>query len=158
MALQHSSLAVCKFRTASEKRCRLGYNRCVQTLLPDVVAHVTHLSSLVSSNCELSSHDAGNLHGGWLHGRPHKPQNCQNWGVGPCSGMGACTGQYGNSEKIDPRADKKQEVNFVRPFYVLHNHSEHVYHLFVLQQKHMMMSFFIVEGGGRTCKFLFWPW
>ena len=26
-----------------------------------------------------------------------KPQNCQNWGVGTCSGMGACSGQYGNT-------------------------------------------------------------
>ena len=24
-----------------------------------------------------------------------KPQNCQNWGVGACVGMGACLGQYG---------------------------------------------------------------
>ena len=44
----------------------------------------------MSSNCEHLSHQARILHGGWLHGGPHKPQNCQNWGVGPC------TGQYGN--------------------------------------------------------------
>ena len=49
----------------------------------------------VSSNCELSSHHAKILHGGCLHRGPHKPENCQNWGVGPWSGMGACTGQYG---------------------------------------------------------------
>ena len=36
---------------------------------------------------ELSSHHARNLHGGQLYGGPHKPQNCQNWGVGPCLGM-----------------------------------------------------------------------
>ena len=24
-----------------------------------------------------------------------KPQKCQNWGVGACSGMGAYSGQYG---------------------------------------------------------------
>ena len=28
---------------------------------------------------------------------PEKPQNCQNWGVGACTGMGACSGQYGTS-------------------------------------------------------------
>ena len=25
-------------------------------------------------------------------------------------------------------------------------------------QERMMTSFFIVEGGGRVCNFLFWPW
>ena len=53
----------------------------------------THLNSL--HELKLSSHYARILHGGGLHGGPHKPQNCQNWGAGPCSGMGACTGQYG---------------------------------------------------------------
>ena len=24
-----------------------------------------------------------------------EPQKCQNWGVGPWTGMGACPGQYG---------------------------------------------------------------
>ena len=27
-----------------------------------------------------------------------KPQNCQNLGVGPYMGMGACTGQYGTRQ------------------------------------------------------------
>ena len=27
-----------------------------------------------------------------------KPQNCQNWGVGACLGMGACSGQYGSTQ------------------------------------------------------------
>ena len=26
---------------------------------------------------------------------PEKPQNCQKWGVGACTGMGTCSGQYG---------------------------------------------------------------
>ena len=30
---------------------------------------------------------------------PEKPQNCKNWGVGACMGMGACLGQYGNGKK-----------------------------------------------------------
>ena len=46
MALQHSSLAVREFRTASEERCGRGYDRCVQ---PDVVVPETHRNSL----CEL---------------------------------------------------------------------------------------------------------
>ena len=25
-------------------------------------------------------------------------------------------------------------------------------------QEHMMTSFFIAEGGGRACNFIFWPW
>ena len=58
------------------------------------------LWACMSSNCELSSHHARILHGGRLHGGPPKPQNCQNWGVGPCSGMGACTGQYGKIRKL----------------------------------------------------------
>ena len=46
MALQRSSLAVCEFRTASEECCRQGYDQCVQTLLPDVVAPETQQNSL----------------------------------------------------------------------------------------------------------------
>ena len=30
---------------------------------------------------------------------PEKPQNCQKWGVGACTGMGACSGQYGTTCK-----------------------------------------------------------
>ena len=37
-----SPLAVRGFRTLSEERCGRGYDRCVQTLLPDVVAPETH--------------------------------------------------------------------------------------------------------------------
>ena len=38
--------------------------------------------------------------GGYME-NPEKPQNCQNWGgggggVGACTGMGACSGQYGS--------------------------------------------------------------
>ena len=56
-ASQRSSLAVCKFRTASEEHCGQGYKQCVQALLPDVVAPKTHRNS-VSLNCELSSRHA----------------------------------------------------------------------------------------------------
>ena len=53
-ALQCSSLAVRKFHTASEKCCGQGYGRCVQTLLPNVVAPETLITATVcvSSNCE----------------------------------------------------------------------------------------------------------
>ena len=83
-----------QFHTASRERCGQGYKPCLWRLkLIETVC--------VRSNCELLSHHAKILYGGWLHGGPHKPQNCQNWRVGPCSGMGACsgmgtcTGQYG---------------------------------------------------------------
>ena len=65
----------------------------------------------MSSNCELLSHQAGILHGGWLHGGPHKPQNYKNWGVGPCSWMGACSAQYGTG-KTKPCAALVQNFMF----------------------------------------------
>ena len=49
------------------------------------------------------------MHGERLHGGPHKPQNYQNWGVGSCLGMGACTGQYGNIKKV-----QKQDLKSVK--------------------------------------------
>ena len=42
IALQRSLLALREFCTASKEHCRWGYNWCVQTLLPDVVAPETH--------------------------------------------------------------------------------------------------------------------
>ena len=37
-----------------------------------------------------------------------KPQNCQNWGVGPYLEMEACSGQYGND--VAPSTYKSVEV------------------------------------------------
>ena len=36
-----------------------------------------------------------NMVGGYTENL-EKPQNCQNRGVDACTGMGACSGQYGN--------------------------------------------------------------
>ena len=94
MALQHSSLAVCEFCTASEECCRQGYDQCVQTLLPDVVAPETQQNSLCELKLNFRVTTPEFLHGGRLHWGPHKPQNCQNLRVDPCLGMGTCTGQY----------------------------------------------------------------
>ena len=38
----------------------------------------------------------------WLS--PQKPQNCQTWGVGTCTGLGACLRQYGIAE-FDPNLE-----------------------------------------------------
>ena len=71
-ALQHSSLAVRKFCTASKECCGRGYDQCVQTLLRDVVPPETLITATVcmSSNCKLSTHHTKILHGGRLHGGP----------------------------------------------------------------------------------------
>ena len=49
------------------------------------------------------------MHGERLHGGPHKPQSCQNWGMGSCFRMGACTGQYGNIKKV-----QKQDLKSIK--------------------------------------------
>ena len=46
IASQRSSLAVREFHTASEERCRRGYDRSVQTLLQGVSVPETHSNSL----------------------------------------------------------------------------------------------------------------
>jgi len=65
-------------------------------LMPDVVA-----SKAQSQLCKLSGSTYGfntqefSMVGGYTENL-EKPQNCQNSGVGACSGMGTCSGQYGN--------------------------------------------------------------
>ena len=100
IALQRLLLAICKFRTASKERCVRGYDRCVQTLLPDVVAPETHRNSLrelklrifesprknfswwavtrrTSQTTELSKLGGGPLFkDGHLHGTIRYLQNC----------------------------------------------------------------------------------
>ena len=67
-----------------------------EPLMPDDVA-----SKAQSQLCELSGSTYGfntqefRMVGGYMENL-EKPQNCQNWGVGACLGMGACSGQYGN--------------------------------------------------------------
>ena len=58
-----------------------------------------------SQLCELSGPTFGfttqefNIVGGYTE-NPEKPLNGQNWGVGACTGMGACSGQYGTWRTI----------------------------------------------------------
>ena len=62
--------------------------------MPDVVAPKTHSNnhSYVSST-DLPSEFS--MVGGYTENL-EKPQNCQNWVVGACTGIGTCLGQYGN--------------------------------------------------------------
>ena len=63
-------------------------------LMPDVVAPKAHLNncSYVSST-DLSSEFS--MVGGYTENL-EKPQNCQNWVVDTCTGIGTCLGQYGS--------------------------------------------------------------
>ena len=72
---------------------RQRYGLC-KPLMPDVVAPKTHSNnrSYVSSTdlpLEFS------MVGGYTENLK-RPQNCQNWVVGACTGIGTCLGQYGN--------------------------------------------------------------
>ena len=82
MASQHSSLAVCEFRTASEERCRQGYDRCV---LQDVVATETdrsyNLRELKIVYFRVITQEFCMV-GGYTENFTLKQQNCQNWGGG----------------------------------------------------------------------------
>ena len=66
-----------------------------EPLVPDVVAPKAQ-----SQLCELSGSTFGfntqefSMVGGYTE-YLKKLQSCQNWGVGACSVMGACSGQYG---------------------------------------------------------------
>ena len=84
------------FSGGSEKcglETRLGV---CEPLMPDVMA-----SKAQSQLCELSGSTFGfntqefSMVGGYTENL-EKPLNCQNWRVGACLGMGACSGQYGN--------------------------------------------------------------
>ena len=65
-----------------------------EPLVPDVVSSKMQL-------CELSGPTFGyttrefSMVGGYTE-NPEKSQNGQNWGVGACTGMSACSGQYGS--------------------------------------------------------------
>ena len=71
---------------------------CVRTF--DAWCHVPQSASEQLQLCELSGPTFGftmwefSMVGGYTE-NPEKPQNCQNWVVGACTGMGACSGQYG---------------------------------------------------------------
>ena len=75
---------------------------CVCTLIPDVVVPKVHQNN----RSYVSSADLPRIHyariyrvGGYTENL-EKPQNHQNWGVGACTGMGACLGQYGTQLSV----------------------------------------------------------
>ena len=86
--LQHSVFA-CSMRISC---CR---GRTLQTmprtgmckpLMPDVVSLGGPTFGFTMREFSMVSSYMENL---------EKPHNCQNWGVGTCTGMGTCSGQYG---------------------------------------------------------------
>ena len=92
-----SSLAVRKFRAAGKQRCKRGHGWVCANFWCLMSWHPKRNCSYVSSADLPSDSICKNL-AWWVVTRTEnleKPQNCQNWGVGACSGMGACSGQYG---------------------------------------------------------------
>ena len=71
-----------------------------EPLMPDVM--LPKCIRTIAQLCEVSGPTLGfttqefSIMGGYME-NPEKPQNCQKWGVGACTGMGACSGQYGIS-------------------------------------------------------------
>ena len=69
-------------------------------LMPDVMAskvHQNNRSYVSSQRTYLRIHYVIIQHGGRLHGEPQKTTKLSKLGVGACSGMGTCSGQYGRS-------------------------------------------------------------
>ena len=72
---------------------------CVRTF--GTWCRVVQNASEQSQLCELSGPTFGfttqefSMVGGYIE-NPEKPQNSQNWGVGACTGMSTCSGQYGS--------------------------------------------------------------
>ena len=67
-----------------------------EPLMPDVVASKaqSELCELSGSTFEFNAQEFSMV-GGYMENLK-KPQNHQNWGMGACSGVGTCSGQYGN--------------------------------------------------------------
>ena len=86
-----TQISCCRERTL---RTRPRTSVC-QPLMPDVVASKaqSQLCELSGSTFEFNAQEFSMV-GGYIENL-EKPQNCQNWGVGACSGVGACLGQYG---------------------------------------------------------------
>jgi len=61
-----------------------------EPLMPDVMAPKAHQNNRrYVSSADLPSDSEFSMVGGYTE-NPEKPQNCQNWGVGTCAGMGTC--------------------------------------------------------------------
>ena len=82
-----SLLAVRKFRAAVKEHCERGYRRvcvnlwCLMSWCPKRIRTIATMWAMQKFSMVGSCTE--NL---------EKSQNCQNWGVGTCSGMGACLG------------------------------------------------------------------
>ena len=102
----------CRGRTLRQTRPRMSV---CEPLMPNVVSPKVH-----QNNCsyKLSRPTFGfttrefSMVGGYME-NPAKPQNCQNWGVGACSGMGACSGQYGIGKSVHPVTIRIHDNNCV---------------------------------------------
>jgi len=91
--LQHS--VVGEFRAAGEERCKRGHGRVCANLWCQMLCRSPDLHTFGFTTREFS------MVGGYTENL-EKPQSCQNWGVGACTGMGACSGQYGNCASTVP--------------------------------------------------------
>ena len=87
------SLAVRKFHAAGEEHCEQG-NRwvcanlwCLMLWCPKCIGTI---ATMWAQGAYLQIHYA-NMVGSYTE-NPEKPQNCQNWGMGACMGMGAFPG------------------------------------------------------------------
>ena len=86
-----SLLAVREFRAAEEEHCEQGHNKCVRTF--DGWCRGAQSASDQLQVCELNGPTFGftmqefSMVGDYTEDLK-KPQNCQNWGVGTCAGMG----------------------------------------------------------------------
>ena len=93
------SLAVRKFRAGGKNAVNMATDGCVhEPLMPNVAAPKAHQNnrSYVSSADLPSDSLRKNLTWWAVTQRTlEKPQNCQNWGMGACMGMGTFPGQYG---------------------------------------------------------------
>ena len=88
-----SSLAVHEFHAAGEEPANEATDGCVcEPLMPDVVS-LSGPTYLWITTREFS------MVGGYTESL-EKPQNCQNRGVGACTGMGTCSGQYSSHQLL----------------------------------------------------------
>ena len=90
----HSSPAVREFRAAREERCEPGYGQVCANLMSWPKTHQSYVSL-----ADLLYYASISMVSGYME-NPETPQYRQKWGVGACTGMGVCSGQYGLSVRI----------------------------------------------------------
>ena len=90
----HSSPAVREFRAAREERCEPGHGQVCANLMSWPKTHQSYVSL-----ADLLYYASISMVSGYME-NPETPQYRQKWGVGACTGMGVCSGQYGLSVRI----------------------------------------------------------